>query len=203
MALFGGQRDISLFRTLNRELINEIIDIEVDIFKAAIHDSIGNLYGEALNKLYKPGVRIACLVEHEDAEWSSDEFGSDVNQNAKFKFLRDDLLPAVNPDAYAAEYVGNNFDGHTNFPVGPPAANIVLEVGDIIWWDGVYWEADAIIEDQYLFGKNPNSDKGYIDGQRESFGSSFSVIINTHETRKSKLKLETIRTGTPNRVSNL
>ena len=30
MALFGGQRDISLFRTLNRELINEIIIFELD-----------------------------------------------------------------------------------------------------------------------------------------------------------------------------
>ena len=33
MALFGGQRDISLFRTLNRELINEIIDTEVVLAK--------------------------------------------------------------------------------------------------------------------------------------------------------------------------
>ena len=65
MALFGGQRDISLFRTLNRELINEIIDVEVDIFKSAIYDTVGNLYGEALNKVYKPGIRVACLVDHE------------------------------------------------------------------------------------------------------------------------------------------
>ena len=38
MALFGGQRDISLFRTLNRELINELVDTEVDIFKTSIYD---------------------------------------------------------------------------------------------------------------------------------------------------------------------
>ena len=94
MALFGGQRDISLFRTLNRELINEIIDVEVDIFKSAIYDTVGNLYGEALNKVYKPGVRVACLIDMKDEEWSSDEFGPDVNQMAKFRFLRDDLLPA-------------------------------------------------------------------------------------------------------------
>ena len=183
MALFGGQRDISLFRTLNRELINEIIDTEVDIFKAAIHDTIGNLYGEALNKVYKPGVRISCLIEHEEPEWSSDEFGSDVNQNAIFSFLRDDLLPSGS--------------------IGTPAANILLEVGDIIYWDNTYWESTSIIEDQYLFGKNPDTDKGYIDGGRESFGSSFSTIVKAHETRKSKLRLEQIRTGVPNRISNL
>ena len=38
MALFGGQRDISLFRSINRELINDIIDTKVDIIKAAIKD---------------------------------------------------------------------------------------------------------------------------------------------------------------------
>jgi len=206
MALFGGARDISLFRTLNRELINEIIDTEVDIFKAAIHDMSGNLYGEALNKVYKPGVRISCLIEHEEEEWSSDEFGSDRNQVAKFKFLRDDLLPGEgdpNPDAFALGYANSGFGDKSQFPVGNPAANILLEVGDIIWWDNAYWEADSIVEDQYLFGKNPSTDKGYQDGGRESFGSSFSTIVTTHETRKSKLKLEQIRSGAPNRVSNL
>ena len=206
MALFGGQRDISLFRKLNRELINEIIDTEVDIFKAAIHDTIGNLYGEALDKVYKPGVRISCLIDHEDPEWSSDEFGSDVNQKATFKFLRDDLLPGKgdpNPDAFALGYADANFGDIVSFPVGNPAANIILEVGDIIYWDNTYWESTSIIEDQYLFGKNPDTDKGYIDGGRESFGSSFSTIVSAHETRKSKLKLEKIRTGAPNRISNL
>ena len=188
MALFGGQRDISLFRTLNRELINAIIDTEVDIFKAAIYDTKANLYGEALNKVYKPGVRVACLIDMKDEEWSSDEFGPEVNHAAEFKFLRDDLLPAGN--------------------IGTPAANVLLEVGDIIWWDATYWEIDEVHEHQYLFGKNPDTDKGFIDGGRTDslggeFGSSFSIIVNTHETRKSKLRLEKIRSGTNNRISNL
>ena len=48
MALFGGERDISLFRRINRELINEFIDTQVDIVKHAIKDIKENLYGEAL-----------------------------------------------------------------------------------------------------------------------------------------------------------
>jgi|TARA_Y100000389_G_C17265406_1_gene415190 hypothetical protein len=188
MALFGGQRDISLFRTLNRELINEIIDTEVDIFKAAIHDTVGNLYGEALNKVYMQGVRVACLIDMGEEEWSSDEFGADVNHITEFKFLRDDLLPAGS--------------------IGSPSANVVLEVGDIIWWDATYWEIDEVHEHQYLFGKNPSTDKGFVDGERTDslggeFGSSFSIIVKTHETRKSKLKLEKIRSGVNNRISNL
>ena len=38
MSLFGGDRDISLFRHLNRELINNIVDTKVDIIKHAIRD---------------------------------------------------------------------------------------------------------------------------------------------------------------------
>ena len=47
MALFGGQRDMSLFRTLNKELINDIIDTEVYFFKFAISETKNNLYGES------------------------------------------------------------------------------------------------------------------------------------------------------------
>jgi len=53
MALFGGQRDISLFRTLNRELINEIIDTEVDIFKAAQKEGFRPMRVSALRKVAK------------------------------------------------------------------------------------------------------------------------------------------------------
>ena len=57
MSIFGGDRDISLFRHINRELINNIIDTKVDIVKAAIKDIKENLYGEALGKQYFPSAR--------------------------------------------------------------------------------------------------------------------------------------------------
>ena len=175
MALFGSARDVSLFRTLSRELVNEIVDIEVDIFKAAIYDSDTNLYAEAINKVYKPGVRVACLVDVEDQEWEANEFGMDVNQTAKFSFLRDDLLPPGS--------------------IGTPAANVVLEVGDTIWWNNIYWELDAVVENQFIVGKDPETDKGLLSGDRAEFGSSFSIICSGHQTRKSRVQLDNIRAG--------
>ena len=77
MALFGSARDISFFRKVNRELLNEIIDTRCDIFKHSIFDSKENLYGEALNKVYKPGVRVAGLIEKEGKEYTSEEIGTD------------------------------------------------------------------------------------------------------------------------------
>ena len=91
MALFGGARDISLFRHLNRELINEIIDTQCDIYKYSIFDSKENLYGEALNKVFKPGVRVSGLIDKEGKEYTSEELGADFTRQVKFSFLRDDL----------------------------------------------------------------------------------------------------------------
>jgi hypothetical protein len=175
MALFGGQRDISLFRTLNRELINDLVDTEVDIFKTSVYDVNDNLYGEAINKIYKKGVRVNCLITHDDQTWDSSEFGPDINQSSTFAFLRDDLLPSG--------------------AIGTPAANVILEVGDVIWWNNIYWEIDATNENQLIVGKTPDTDLGFTSGQRDDFGNSFSIICQTHQTRKSKVQFENIREG--------
>jgi len=189
MALFGGQRDISLFRHLNRELMGNIITQQCAFYKYKVEETNVNIYGEASEEKYYMGpVLLNCIIERRDQEYPETDLGTDFSFGATFKFLRDDLLPAGS--------------------IGTPAANVFLEVGDIIWWDAIYWEIDAVVEHQYLFGKNPDTDKGFIDGGRTDslggeFGSSFSIIVNTHETRKSKLRLEKIRSGTNNRISNL
>ena len=41
MALFGGSRDISLFHTINKELIKDIIHTEVAYFKFALEHTHG------------------------------------------------------------------------------------------------------------------------------------------------------------------
>ena len=96
MALFGGDRDISLFRHINRELINDIIDTQVDIIKHAIRDIKENLYGEALGKQYFQNVRVGCLIEQGSTEIEDTEFGPDVNKTVTFRFLRDDLKDIAN-----------------------------------------------------------------------------------------------------------
>ena len=186
MALFGGDRDVALVRTVNRELLNNIVDTTIDIFKISLYDTKSNLYGESINKIYKPGVRVASLITHEDQAWSTDEFGPDMNQTATFAFLK-----------YELETV----------------ADVVLEVGDVIAWDEKYWEVDGVVENQYFMGKNDATtkedrdigdmvvgDPSYgtplqIGGYQEVFGSSLSIIVNTHQSRRSKLKIEQIRNG--------
>ena len=47
MALFGGSRDISLFRKVNRELLGNIITQQCSIYKYVLDKTVVNMYGEA------------------------------------------------------------------------------------------------------------------------------------------------------------
>ena len=66
MALFGGSRDISLFNSISKELINDILQTEVGYYKFALNKTTSNVYGESQGKVYFEPVRIACLIKRED-----------------------------------------------------------------------------------------------------------------------------------------
>ena len=69
MALFGGSRDISLFNSISKELINDILQTEVGYYKFALNKTTSNVYGESQGKVYFEPVRIACLIKREDQSW--------------------------------------------------------------------------------------------------------------------------------------
>lgn len=129
MALFGGQRDISLFRGINKELIHRWIDTEVLIYKLDLVSTTTNLYDETDNKVYSEAKLIYCLANVEDQQWNSEDYGSDVTQNSTFAFLRDDLV----------------------------ANNVPVEIGDVIEYRSRFFEIDSIVENQNFVGKNPDN----------------------------------------------
>ena len=171
MSLFGSKKDVALFYNINRELINNVVSISVDIYKTSVADTIDSLYGESMGKIYLPAVRVSCLVELEDQEYVDTELSLDITQGATFSFLRYDL---------------------------ETVAKLVIESGDIINYNGAYWEIDSIIENQYFMGKNPESSLDSPD-----HGSNFSVIAKAHQTRKSKLNIEPIRTSFNKKLRNI
>tara|TARA_B100001564_G_scaffold232583_1_gene196504 strand:- start:80 stop:625 length:546 start_codon:yes stop_codon:yes gene_type:complete len=128
MSLFGGSRDISLFNTVSKELINDIIQIEVGYYKFALERTTSNVYGESTGKVFYEPVRIACLMKKEDQAWSSDDFGSDVDQNIDFRFLKKELKDI----------------------------NLVPEVGDILLFKNNFYEVDTRVENQLILGKDPD-----------------------------------------------
>ena len=128
MALFGGSRDVSLFRSLNKELINDIIQTENAYYKFALEQTKVNVYGEAPGKQYFEPLKIACLINREDQSWSSDNFGSDINQIVNFRFLKDELRDI----------------------------NLVPEIGDLLLFRNNFYEVDSKIENQLILGRDPD-----------------------------------------------
>ena len=128
MPLFGGARDISLFRTMNKELMNDIIQQEVGFYKFVLQDTVTNVYGEAENKVYYEPLLFPCLITREDQTWSETDFGPDSTQQFTFAFLRANLVEK----------------------------NLVPEVGDIVLYNNDFFEFNSIVENQFFAGKNPD-----------------------------------------------
>ena len=128
MALFGKSRDISLFHNLNKELINDLIQTEIAYYKFALEQTTVNVYGEAPGKNYYEPMKIACLIDKQDQSWSSDNFGSDVNQIINFRFLKEELRNI----------------------------NLIPEVGDLLLFKNNFYEVDSRIENQFILGRDPN-----------------------------------------------
>ena len=162
MALFGGSRDMSLFYHLNKEMIERIMDIQVLLYKLNLNSTDTNLYGEADTKVYDNAVFLHAIINLSPSDATRDDYGVDRNQQIEFAFFRDTLVEAdINP-----------------------------EIGDIVEYDGGFWEIDNTSETQYYAGKNPDS---WFGGN--SFGYSISIICSAHRTRQSQLQLTQIRTG--------
>ena len=181
MALYGGKRDISLFRHVNRELMGNIISQECVYYKFKLDETKVNLYGESAgSKYYYRGVIFSCLIQRSPQEYPDDEFGVQYYQNIDFKFLRDDLLQ-------------RNLDFNKDFDQGDYfGADLVPQVGDIIMYYGGYYEVDDIVGNQYFMGKDPdyNYAENPINPGLENFGSDLSIVCKTHYTPVDKVQLE-------------
>lgn len=129
MALFGGRRDAKFLASINRELLNAIIDTEIEFFKLIVEKSDSNIYGESDSKSYYNSILIPCLITKEGKTAGMDDYGHTYTRTAQFGVSRDILERAA----------------------------FYPEVGDIIFWDAEYYEVDNVDANQYFAGKNPET----------------------------------------------
>ena len=164
MALFGRQRDINLFTTINRELLGDIITQQVAFYKLRLEETVSNIYGEAPNgRFYNNPVLFNCIIERSDQEFPEDDMGVDFDWKVDFKFLREDLKDS----------------------------NVVPEVGDIIMYYNNYYEVDDTNSNQYILGKNPdyNYAPNPLNPGLELFGANYSIICKTHIVPADKVEI--------------
>ena len=131
---FLPQNDVNLITRVTRELVGDkqnnkdgIINQECVVYKPSLQESVTNMYGEAAGgkKVYKNGVQMNALIDAEDFDFNTDEFGPDANQTATLSFLRQSFIDA----------------------------STVLEIGDLIDWNYGYFEVGSINENQLVGGQ--------------------------------------------------
>ena len=123
MSKFLQTRDIEFFKSIARELVDDVVENICVLFKVNISETKVNLYGEALNKTWHPGVELNVLINKSGQTAAYEGFGADVLQNIEFKFDRWMLEEKL------------------SYP----------EIGDVIFFDQSYYEIGDIFYHQMVF----------------------------------------------------
>jgi len=124
MALYGGARDISMFRYVNRELIHNIISQECVLYKFNLNETPSNIYGEASKqKYYNRPILLYCLIETPNQDSPVSELGINFSWKPTFRFLADDLYSAsIESPMYQNGYFEVDHVNGTQFFVGKDPA---------------------------------------------------------------------------------
>lgn len=134
---FYSQKDIDTFDKFNKELIGDlnsgqdgIIYQPVVLYKISSYDTEINMYGESADgKTFRPGVKLSCVIDAEDFDFETNEFGPDNRQNVTFAFQRDYLIDV----------------------------NFRPNIGDIVSWNDGYFEINSFNENQLVGGQTDNN----------------------------------------------
>ena len=123
MPRFVTERDFLFFQHINREIVVDVIDVEVVLYKIIQDIANVNIYGESISKARYRGISLNALIKYPKMQPGSEGFGYDATQpGVEFRFVRK-LLQEV--DVYP-------------------------EVGDIIFYNQNYYEIDNTNEIQLI-----------------------------------------------------
>ena len=164
MALFGTQRDVSLIKKINRELLGDIISQQCAVYKLNLGETRVNIYGESSGaKYYQDPVLLNVLIERGDQTYNSSDMGIDYTREVEFRFFRQDLVDA----------------------------SVVMEPGDIIMYYESYFEVDNVVDNQLFVGKDPRYpyNENPLNPGLENFGANESIICKTHYTPADRVQI--------------
>ena len=134
MPLFLRQRDLDLFNTMTQDLVEDVIETPINLYKLSISSmQKDDLYGDSVEKVYYSPVRIYGLIEHESETIENTEAGTDSSQRILANLQREVLR---NADIYP-------------------------EIGDILEWNNSFYEIDNINENQIEAGIHQDQNWNY------------------------------------------
>jgi len=129
MPKFAIGRDIELFKSFAREVVDDVVENIAVLFKVNLNETKVNLYGESTNKTWYPGVELNVLINKSGQTAGYEGFGADTSQNIEFRF-----------DRWMLE-----------------EKNTYPEIGDVIFFDQSYYEIDNTTEVQFVGGLPSNN----------------------------------------------
>jgi len=147
---YFSQRDLNLVAQFNAELMGEIVEVLIQLFKIAPNETKTNIYGETAaetGKWYLPAIQISSLVERADMTAEYDDFGPSRNQDYVFK-MREKMLREL---------------------------NFYPEIGDIVLFNDRYYEIDNVVQEQLLGGQPDKSHSIICNGHYTKI-TSLNVI---------------------------
>lgn len=123
--MFIRQRAIDFMNHISYELVAQVIENPVNLWRVAPYDTKANMYGESDSKVYFKPVQLLGLINNNPEETETTEFGTDKNQNLIVSFNREQLriLNGINPN-----------------------------MGDVIEWNDSFFEIGAVDESKFPGG---------------------------------------------------
>jgi hypothetical protein len=179
-----------MFRRINRELMGSIISEEVIYYKYNITTTKTNMYGESVEgRNFADPVMLFALIDIGDTTSPVSDLGVDFSWPMTFKFLRDDLLSALD-----SANQGQGFNTYQQ-PFIQYGASLQPAAGDVIGYQNGYWEVDNTNATQYFVGKDP--DYPYYDANGnnplntglENFGYNVGIECVCHYVPSDRLNL--------------
>ena len=162
--MFTTQRDMSLVRKLNRELMGNIITQQCSVYQFKLEETKVNLYGEADQEKYYDGPFIFnVLINRTNEQYAENIEGVQFGQPIEFYFFRDDIKDA----------------------------DILIRVGDIILYQESYYGVQSTVANQYWGGKNPSYPNNInpLNPGLENYGNNVSVLVSTYYIPADKVAI--------------
>jgi hypothetical protein len=113
--------------SVSSELIGDIIECVVQVFKIATYETNTNIYGESSSdkgKVFYSGIDLSCLVQREDINTENQGYGPDRKQDIVYRFRERDCI----------------------------TTNYFPEIGDLVLYNQRYYEIDNVIQEQFAGG---------------------------------------------------
>jgi hypothetical protein len=182
MPRFFNAKDLDFLKTIAEEVVDYVVESAVVLFKVSVGETKTNLYGESLGKVWREPSTLMCIVDREPTNVLYEGFGADKTQTVEFRFniqrLRDTSYSVpkvrdINGTLIPTEAI-------QNVQVGYP------EIGDVILFDGTYYEIGHIRSSQ-LIGGSPeiyDQESGEFEDARNN------LICQAHMVRRSQVQID-------------